>query len=75
VECGQDYFELGLRSYRQDEHREALEAFEKLLERDPEHIEGNYHLAMSLQKLGSLQQARTAFDRMLRIEPEHLAAN
>jgi len=30
---------------------------------------------MSLQKLGSLQQARTAFDRMLRIEPEHLAAN
>lgn len=52
------YLLMGLAHARAGDHPQAVEAFLKALERDPNNHRTHYNLSMSLKRLGRLEEAR-----------------
>jgi hypothetical protein len=60
------WFELGRSLYLDQRYEEAIEAFDRVLEIDPEHREAHYNRMLGLRALGRLEEAslaEAAFER------------
>jgi len=72
------HFNQGLGHLYLREAKEMIACFRRVLEIDPEHAAGQYHLAVGLLEIGKVEEARTALDRAVELghspAPEFLKA-
>lgn len=57
-------FNLGILSIQSQQYDKAAERFEKLVAVNPDHVEGNFYLAVSLAELGKNEEAKTLFNKV-----------
>lgn len=57
-------FNLGILSIQSQQYDKAAERFEKLVEVNPKHVEGNFYLAVSLAELGKNEEAKALFSKV-----------
>lgn len=67
---GQDALDLGTRLYKNEDYKEALEAFKKAAESDPALLKAWENLGWAHHKLSQNQDAITIWDTLLKIKPE-----
>jgi len=60
--------------YVRREYRKADTLFERVLEIDPNHIEGLNSKGISLYRLGEYDKAKACFNKVLEIDPENIVA-
>src|SRR5262249_48052383 len=58
-----------------NQHEDAVKAFRKQIELDPDHSQANYDLAVELQQQGKLQEAVEAYKRQVEITPSNKLAH
>jgi len=63
------WYDLGLAYARANHHSEAIAAFRKQLELDPNHKYANGELAMALQQTGKTDEAIAAYRKQLEMAP------
>jgi len=59
---------------RKDQHAEAVLAWKKAIELEPEDANAHYHLAVSLQSQGQFEEAIAQYKKSLDIKPDNAAA-
>jgi len=69
------WYDLGLAYAGANQHAEAIAAFRKQLELDPNHKHANGDLAMELQQTGKSDEAITAYRKQLETTPYEKAAH
>jgi tetratricopeptide (TPR) repeat protein len=72
------HFNQGLGHLYLREAKEMIACFRRVLEIDPDHAAGHYHLAVGLLEIGNVEDARAALDRAVELghspAPEFLKA-
>ena len=69
------WYDLGLAYARANHHAEAIAAFRKQIELDPNHKHANGDLAMELQETGKTDEAIAAYRKQLETAPYEKAAH
>ena len=69
------WYDLGLAYARANDHAEAIAAFRKQLELDPNHKHANADLALELQQTGKTDEAIAAYRKQLETTPYEKAAH
>ena len=65
------YFAEGLRLQKEGSLREAIGAYDRVVELNPEHVQALFHRGLAHRNLGELQQAIESFDQAIqRDSPE-----
>ncbi|MBC5775917.1 tetratricopeptide repeat protein [Pontibacter sp. KCTC 32443] len=57
-------FNLGILSIQSRQYDKAAERFEHLVKINPEHVEGNFYLAVSLAETGKKEEAKALFNKV-----------
>jgi cytochrome c-type biogenesis protein CcmH/NrfG len=57
-------FNLGILSVQTKQYDKALGHFENLVKVNPNHVEGNFYLAVSLAETGQNERAKTLFNKV-----------
>ena len=71
-----EWFEVGCRlDSDRETYAEAIEAYRRALEADPEHADSHCNLGSILYNQGRRGPARACFERALGVEPRHVEAN
>jgi tetratricopeptide (TPR) repeat protein len=71
-----ELFEVGCRlDSDRETYSEAIEAYRRALEVDPEHADSHCNLGSILYNQGRRGPARACFERALEVEPKHVEAN
>ena len=71
-----DWFEVGCRlDSERETYAEAIQAYQRALEVDPEHADSHCNLGSIFYNQGRRGPARASFERALEIEPQHVEAN
>jgi predicted TPR repeat methyltransferase len=65
-----DAFETACRLAKDDEYLDAIKAYEKILEKYPDHIPSHYNLGQLAAKLGDVEKAHRHFTRVTELEPD-----
>ena len=75
-ESASELFEVGCRlDSERETYAEAIEAYRRALEIDPEHADSHCNLGSIFYNQGRRGPARACFERALEIEPQHVEAN
>jgi tetratricopeptide (TPR) repeat protein len=69
------HFDLAFVLTRQGRAREAVDEYERALERDPTHVRARTNLAVNLVNLGQIDRASRELTRVLAIDPENASAH
>src|SRR5713226_6507227 len=69
------WYDLGLAYAAANNHAEAIAAFRKQIERDPNHKQANGDLAMELQETGKTDEAIAAYRKQLETAPYERATH
>ena len=69
-----DWNNKGRELYDLDEHDEAIKAFDKAIEANPQYYEAWYNKGVALVNLGKYDEAITAFDKAIEINPHNWVA-
>jgi tetratricopeptide (TPR) repeat protein len=70
------WFEVGCRlDSDRETYSEAIEAYRRALEADPEHADSHCNLGSIFYNQGRRGPARSCFERALEVEPQHVEAN
>ena len=64
------YYNLGVMLGMLDRHEEAVEAYRRSLDLDPEQVAALFNLSMNLFSLDRLDESEVALDRARRIDPD-----
>ena len=71
-----ELFEVGCRlDSERETYAEAIEAYRRALEVDPEHADSHCNLGSIFYNQGRRGPARACFERALEVEPQHVEAN
>ena len=62
---------LGRVHFLAERPEEALAAFTRVLEQEPDHLDANYHAALAATRLGRQHTARRYLLRTLDVDPGH----
>jgi tetratricopeptide (TPR) repeat protein len=65
------HFNSGVAFYRQKELSKAIQAYEKVIELDPNHVEAYNNLGIIYQEMGDLERALTTYRRTIEINPKY----
>ena len=65
---------LGLIAFNAGDMPGATDAFNKMLQDDPENVEAHYNLAVVAHRLNQYRSAREGYLKVLRLHPKHLDA-
>lgn len=74
AECRADDYLDAVSLYDARQYSDALGAFRKVVERDPENASANYYAALCLHRLGFPDQARLLYERVIERFPKTEAA-
>jgi superkiller protein 3 len=66
----EEMFASGLRAYGQGKLEEAVAAFNKALQLDPEYADAHFGMAMTCSKLGRLDDAILAIRKAIELNPD-----
>lgn len=70
----QSAFEMGLKTYQQENYSLAAQYFRQAMANDPQNVNTRYYLADSLLKSNRLEEAQAEYQRILEIGPATQAA-
>lgn len=62
----------GIDLFSEEKYDEAIESFEKVVEKFPDNIEGYYNLGLSYLRKGGVDQAISSFEKAAELNPEAL---
>ena len=65
-----EWFEKGYASYISRDYGDAIDAFSKTIELNPEYSEVYYHRGVAYDSLGNYRQAITDFNKAIELEPK-----
>jgi len=68
------YYHIGWVLIRNDDTKEAIEAFQHALKYDPDHVEATFELGYAYAILGEYDRAAPLFRRTLELQPDHSGA-
>jgi tetratricopeptide (TPR) repeat protein len=67
--ASEDLFQSGFLAHRLGQGHQALDAYARLLQREPEHPEGNYNVAVLLRAMGDAEEAARHLERAICGDP------
>ena len=70
----EDWLNQGSALYNQSKYDEAIKAFDKAIEIDPQLEQAWYYKGMALKGLGKYEEAIQAYDKVLEINPRYAGA-
>ncbi|PIQ99693.1 MAG: hypothetical protein COV66_11115 [Nitrospinae bacterium CG11_big_fil_rev_8_21_14_0_20_45_15] len=77
AQCGEDlkssdeYVEDGLEYTRQQEYRQAINAFSRAIELEPKNVSAHYGLGGIYNAINQLEMAEQSFQTVLKLDPTH----
>jgi Flp pilus assembly protein TadD len=75
VDDATTHYHLGFVLTRRGRRREAVDEYERALERDPAHVNARTNLAVNLFDLGQVERASRELTRVLAIDPDNASAH
>ncbi len=69
-----DYYNMGLALYYQGKLDEAIAAYQKAIEIDPDYADAYYNIGIALRKQGKLDEAIAAYQKAIEIDPDYADA-
>ncbi len=65
------HYRLGLLLAKNNQHEEAISSFKSVINKEPQHTEALFNLAMGYERTGDIAQAKDTYNDILTIKPEH----
>lgn len=67
-------YDAGVRAVKDNKFNEAVAQLEKVVARDPNHVDAHNYLGFSLRKLGQFDKAASHYRAALQLKPDHKQA-
>jgi tetratricopeptide (TPR) repeat protein len=62
----------GVEAFHAGKWKQAADAFEAALRREPDDVDAQFNLALTQERLGATASARSAYEAALKLDPDHL---